>query len=151
VKHKTQGLVVALIACGASLIVSTPALASSSGNPGDCHLMHHSLNAHIGWWETDCLIQEVAGTSGIPVHVSTRGGSTIVGHLSAGWRPFYWQQEGNLSIVAHRSDWIWARTIASNGQPGYVNELWFSPGPLGCFDEGADLPWHGYQPFPVCG
>jgi hypothetical protein len=149
VHRKARGVAALLLACGASLAITAPALAAPNGTDGHCRQVHYVLNSHKDWWQTNCLIQEVVGTTGIPVQVHTSGASKIVGHLSAGWQRFYWQVAGKTSTVAHRTDNVWAKAIASNGQSGYVNELWFAPAhrTAGC-TPFPDLPRHGVsRPF----
>jgi hypothetical protein len=93
------------------------------------------------------VVQEVVGTTGIPVHATTKGGSKIVGHLTAGSQRFYWQVAGSMSRVGGRTDDVWAWTVLRDGHKGYVNELWFAPASARArralnWNPFALLPWH---------
>jgi hypothetical protein len=141
-------LFLAVIVSGASLGLAGPALASQE-SPGYCHRVDIT-EAPVRLVQTQCRLQEVVGTTGIPVHATTFGGSAIVGHLGAGWQQFFRQRAGHWSTVAHRSNNVWAGAHASNGQWGYVNELWFSTAGMGnggvnCFGY-ANLAWNGSPP-----
>jgi hypothetical protein len=135
--------------------LTATALASGNSKPGNCRQVHRFFHETIGYWQPECLINQVVPGPGVPVHATTSGRSRVVGTLAPGLQPFNWQQAGPTSTLRGRSSDVWAYTTASNGRQGYVNELWFSPAPRNVLVHGlklgncapwAELPWHGGEP-----
>lgn len=87
--------------------------------------------------------------SSIPVFAQPNGGSRVGMLNKGGWANWFTSQTEGATYTAHgyQNNW-WARTLADNGQWGYVSEVYFAQGAN--FERDASLPIVGQasQPAP---